>query len=299
MKHTEPEAPDADSPQSRANAEKKALLIEALSYIGRFRDRTVVIKYGGAAQVDETLRASFAHDVVLLRSLGMRPVVVHGGGPEVSRTMKALGQEAQFVDGLRVTTREGLAVTEMVLSGLVNKEIVANIQAADGAAVGLSGKDGTTLVARKFERPDGRDLGYVGEIVQVNPHLIRLLLDNGYIPVVSPVGMDSRGVTFNINADSAASRIAAALNAEKMVFMTDVRGVMSTEGELFSSLTAGEALRLIADGVITGGMVPKIEAMLYCLNHGVRSAQIINGGDRHAIIAELFTDTGIGTIITP
>ena len=281
-----------------ANPAKTALLIEALSSIGRFKGKIVVIKYGGAAQVNEAVKLGFAHDVVLLQSLGMLPVIVHGGGPEVSRIMKAMGQEAAFVEGLRVTTREGLSVTEMVLSGLVNKEIVALLSAQGGRSVGLSGKDGGMLHARKMQHVQGVDLGFVGEIESVNPSLINLLLDNGYIPVVSPIGMGGDGTTYNINADSAAACIAAALKAEKMIFMTDVNGVMK-DGRLVSSLKAPEALRLIDKGVISGGMVPKVEAMLYCLSGGVGSATIINGGDHHAIIAELFTDKGVGTQITP
>lgn len=286
----------APTAQGAANAAKKALLIEALSYIGHFKGKTIVIKYGGAAQESAPVKASFANDVVLLQSLGMLPVVVHGGGPEVSRAMKALGQEAVFVDGLRVTTREGLDITEMVLSGHVNKEIVALLFAHGGRAVGISGKDGPTVLARKMQHPKG-DLGFVGEIETVNPALVRLLLEQGFIPVISPIGLGRDGTTYNINADSAASHIAGALRAEKMIFMTDVDGVLK-DGRLVSALTAAEALELIDRGVISGGMVPKIEAMLHCLHNGVGSATIINGSEHHAIIAELFTDTGVGTQIT-
>jgi acetylglutamate kinase len=281
-----------------ANASKKALLIEALSYIGRYKGRIVVVKYGGAAQENAPVKLSFAQDVVLLQSLGMLPVVVHGGGPAVSRVMKAMGQEPVFVDGLRVTTREGLEVTEMVLSGHVNKELVALLNSQGGRAVGLSGKDGPTLLARKLRHPRGVDLGLVGEIETVQPELIRLLLEQGYIPVLSPIGQGPDGTTYNINADSAASRIAGALKAEKAIFMTDVDGVLH-EGKLVTALTAAEALDLIDRGVISGGMVPKVEAMLHCLHNGVGSATIIDGGEHHAIISELFTDTGVGTQITP
>ena len=278
-----------------AIAARKALLIEALSYIGRFKGKIVVIKYGGAAQEHEPVKISFAHDVVLLQSLGMLPVIVHGGGPEVSRAMKAMGQEAVFVDGLRVTTAEGLSVTEMVLSGHINKEIVALLNAQGGRAVGISGKDGPTLLAHKLRHPKG-DLGFVGEIEQVQPHLVQLLLQEGFIPVVSPIGIGADGTTYNINADSAAARIAGALKAEKMIFMTDVDGVLK-DGRLVPALSAAEALELIDRGVISGGMVPKVEAMLHCLNAGVGSATVINGGEHHAIIAELFTDKGVGTQI--
>jgi acetylglutamate kinase len=282
--------------QRNTAAEKTGILIEALSYIGKFKGQIVVIKYGGAAMVQEPFKVSFAEDVVLLQSLGMLPVVVHGGGPEVTQAMKALGQEAQFVEGLRVTNRESLRITEMVLSGTINKEIIAHLNRAGGNGVGVSGKDGGLIRARKMENVKGIDLGFVGEIVQVNAELLRLLLDHGYIPVVSPIGMGDDGHTYNINADTAASRIAAALHAQKMLFMTDVDGILDG-GKLVSTLTAAQAHDLIKRGVISGGMLPKVEALLHCLSHGVKSAHIINGIDPHAIIAELFTDTGIGTVI--
>lgn len=278
-------------------ADKKSLLIEALSYIGRFKGQTVVIKYGGAAMVQEPFKVTFAQDVVLLQSLGMRPVVVHGGGPEVSKAMKAMGHEAEFVEGLRVTSLENLRITEMVLSGTVNKEIIAHVNAQGGNGVGLSGKDGHMIKARKMDNVKGIDLGYVGEIIKVNAAIVKLLLDNGYIPVISPIGMGDDGQTYNINADTAASRIAAALHAEKMIFMTDVAGLLEN-GKLVSTLTPDQAQVLIGRGVIQGGMLPKVEAMLHCLEHGVNSAHIISGMDHHAIIAELFTDKGIGTVIT-
>ncbi|MDH4249337.1 MAG: acetylglutamate kinase [Deltaproteobacteria bacterium] len=287
-----------DSGKLTTQTARKALLIEALSYIGKYKGKVVVIKYGGAVQNDEALKQSFAQDVVLLHSLGMCPVVVHGGGPEVSRTMEALGQTAEFVEGLRVTTREGLAVTEMVLSGLINKELVSLINAAGGSGIGISGKDGHLLTAQRMVHRSGAELGFVGEIVAVNPGILRLLLDNGHIPVISPLSQGKGGVTFNINADSAAARVASALKAEKIVFMTDVDGVLH-ENKLVSSITASGALKLISDGVIKGGMVPKVEAMLHCLHAGVGSAQIINGSEEHALITELFTDEGIGTKITP
>jgi acetylglutamate kinase len=288
---------EAASHESSPTARTKDLLIEALSYIGRLRDHVVVIKYGGAAMVEEAARRLFAQDIVLLRELGMRPVVVHGGGPEVSKAMKALGQEPQFVEGLRVTDEESLRVTEMVLSGTINKTLIGHINSQGGNAVGLSGKDGHLIRAKKMTHVKGIDLGYVGEIVKVNPDLIRLLLDHGYIPVISPIGMGEDGVTYNINADTAASRIAAALKADKVIFMTNVEGVMEN-GRMLSALTVEEAQRLIAEGVITGGMLPKVEAMLFSLLHRVKSAHIISGSHPHAIIAELFTDKGIGTVIT-
>jgi len=286
------------SERESVGAEKKALLIEALSFIGRFKGTVVVIKYGGAAQEKETVKLSFIQDVVLLQSLGMFPVVVHGGGPEVSRTMKDMGLEAAFIEGLRVTTPEGLRVTEMVLSGRVNKELVGLLQANGGNALGLSGKDGGLIRARKLGPVGGVDLGLVGEVDTVDTSVVTMLLEKGYIPVISPIGMGEDGITFNINADNVASRVASALKAERMIFMTDVEGVMD-DGALVTSLTAAEALRLIDQGVISGGMVPKVEAMLHCLNNGVGSATIINGAEPHAIISELFTVKGVGTQITP
>ena len=284
-------APDA------AKVDKKNLLIEALSYIGRFKDTVVVIKYGGAAMVHEAIKASFSQDVVLLQSLGMRPVIVHGGGQEVSRAMNAMGHEPQFVEGLRVTSQEGLRITEMVLSGTINKDIIGQLNSHGGNGVGLSGKDGHLIMARKMKHVKGLDLGYVGEITRVNPEILTLLLDNGYIPVISPVGFGEDGHTYNINADTAASHIAAALKAEKLIMMTDVDGVLR-DGELVSALSAAEARRLISTGVVEGGMIPKVESILHGLDNGVVSAAIINGNDHHAIIAELFTDKGIGTILS-
>ena len=294
---TTPKKPAAAPRPSTRAAEKKALLIEALSYIGKFRGQIVVIKYGGAAMVDEAIKVTFSQDVVLLQSLGMLPVVVHGGGPEVSRAMQAMGQQAEFVEGLRVTSQESLRITEMVLSGTINKEIIAHINSHGGNGVGLSGKDGHLIKAAKMEQVRGIDLGYVGRIVKVNPAIVRLLLREGFIPVISPIGLGDDGQTYNINADTAASRIAAALEAQKIIFMTDVDGVME-EGRLVSTLTIPDTERLIAEGVIQGGMLPKVEAMLHCLRHGVRSAHVISGSDHHAVLAELFTDKGIGTVIT-
>jgi acetylglutamate kinase len=291
-----PETPSISPFQRNTAREKTGVLIEALSYIGKFKGQIVVIKYGGAAMVQEEFKASFAQDIVLLQSLGMHPVVVHGGGPEVTQAMKAMGQEAQFVEGLRVTNRESLRITEMVLSGTINKEIIAHLNRAGGNGVGVSGKDGRLIKARKMDNVKGIDLGFVGEIVSINPELLRLLLDKGFIPVVSPIGMGDDGHTYNINADTAASRIAAALHAQKMLFMTDVDGVLEN-GKLLSRLTTAQVHALIERGVITGGMLPKVEAMLHCLAHGVTSAHILNGIDHHAIIAELFTDKGIGTVI--
>ena len=280
-----------------SHQDKKDLLIEALSYIQRFRNQIIVIKYGGAAMIEEALKTSFTQDIVLLQSLGMQPVVVHGGGPEVSKVIQSLGQEVNFVDGLRVTTAENLKVAEMVLSGNLNKEIIAHLQTFGGKAVGLSGKDGNLIQADKKKHASGIDLGYVGTIRQINPELLHLLMREQFIPVVSPIGMGSSGETYNINADTVAAAIAVALEARKVIFMTDVDGVLSDGKELISYLDTATAENLITNKVISGGMVPKIQAALDCVKANVRSAHIINGTDPHSVIAELFTDQGIGTQI--
>ncbi len=276
--------------------EKKNLLLEALSYIKRFNGKIVVIKYGGAAMIEEKLKHDFAEDIVLLQSLGMLPVIVHGGGPEVSKAMVQLGQEVSFIDGLRVTSSENLKVAEMVLSGTINKEIIAHLNTFGGKAVGVSGKDGLLIEARKKAHEGGVDLGFVGEIESVNPELLLVLLKQDFLPVVSPIGLGKDGITYNINADTTASRIAVSLGAYKIIFMSDVDGVLE-KGKLRRQLSAREAEKLIKKNVIGGGMAPKVEAGLFCVKNGVESAQIINGTDPHSVIAELFTDQGIGTKI--
>ena len=275
---------------------KKDLLIEALSYIKRFRDRIIVIKYGGAAMIENNLKQSFAEDIVLLQSLGMKPVIVHGGGPEVSKAMEQLGQQVHFVEGLRVTSAENLKVTEMVLSGTINKEIIAHLNTCGGKAVGLSGKDGHLIEASKKDGGEGVDLGYVGEIDSTNPELLRVLLKEGYIPVISPIGLGKDGTSYNINADTAASHIAVSLQAMKLIFMTDVEGILE-KGKLCAELKHDQALRMIDSGVIEGGMKPKVQAALNAVTQGVESAQIILGTAPHSVITELFTDQGIGTKI--
>ena len=276
--------------------ENKNLLIEALSYIKRFNGKIVVVKYGGAAMIEDHLKQNFAQDIVLLQSLGMLPVIVHGGGPEVSKAMEQLGQEVSFIDGLRVTSSENLKVTEMVLSGTINKEIIAHINTFGGKAVGVSGKDGNLIEADKISHEGGIDLGFVGKIKKVNPELLMVLLKQGFLPVVSPIGLGKDGVTYNINADTTASRIAVSLGAYKIIFMTDVDGVLE-DGNLCAQLTSGEVEKMIDKKVITGGMSPKVASCLYCVKNGVESAQIINGTEPHSVIAELFTDQGIGTKI--
>ena len=276
--------------------ENKNLLIEALSYIKRFNGKIVVVKYGGAAMIEEHLKQDFAQDIVLLQSLGMLPVIVHGSGPEVSKAMEQLGQEVSFIDGLRVTSSENLKVTEMVLSGTINKEIIAHINTFGGKAVGVSGKDGNLIEADKISHEGGIDLGFVGKIKKVNPELLMVLLKQGFLPVVSPIGLSKDGVTYNINADTTASRIAVSLGAYKIIFMTDVDGVLE-DGNLCAQLTSSEVEKMVEKKVITGGMSPKVDSCLYCVKNGVESAQIINGTEPHSVIAELFTDQGIGTKI--
>jgi len=276
--------------------ENKNLLIEALSYIKRFNGKIVVVKYGGAAMIEEHLKQNFAQDIVLLQSLGMLPVIVHGGGPEVSKAMEQLGQEVSFIDGLRVTSSENLKVTEMVLSGTINKEIIAHINTFGGKAVGVSGKDGNLIEADKISHEGGIDLGFVGKIKKVNPELLMVLLKQGFLPVVSPIGLSKDGVTYNINADTTASRIAVSLGAYKIIFMTDVDGVLE-DGNLCAQLNSSELEKMIEKKVISGGMSPKVDSCLYCVKNGVESAQIINGTEPHSVIAELFTDQGIGTKI--
>ncbi len=276
--------------------ENKNLIIEALSYIKRFKGKIVVVKYGGAAMIEENLKKNFAQDIVQLQSLGMLPVIVHGGGPEVSKAMEQLGQKVSFIDGLRVTSSENLKVTEMVLSGTVNKEIIAHINTFGGKAVGVSGKDGHLIEAEKKYHEGGIDLGFVGEIKKVNPELLMVLLKQGFLPVVSPIGLGKGGITFNINADTTASRIAVSLGAYKIIFMTDVDGVLE-KGKLCAQITSSEVEKMIRKKIITGGMSPKVDACLYCVKNGVESAQIINGTEPHSLIAELFTDQGIGSKI--
>lgn len=279
-----------------SNKEKKDLLIEALSYIQKFKDKIVVIKYGGAAMIEEDLKIHFAQDIVLLQSLGMRPVIVHGGGPEVSRAMEQLGQKVSFIDGLRVTSAENMKVAEMVLSGTINKEIIAHLNTFEGKAVGVSGKDGHLIEAHKKEHAGGVDLGYVGKIKKTNPELLHILLDKDFLPVISPIGLGVDGTTYNLNADTVASYIAVALKAHKIIFMTDVNGIM-IDGNLQSELKSEEVRQFLENGIIHGGMVPKAEAVLHSVASGVPSAHIINGTDPHSVIAELFTDKGIGTKI--
>jgi acetylglutamate kinase len=276
-------------------------LIEALPYIRAFQGKTLVIKYGGAAMEQADLKEQFAKDVLLLRLVGIRPVIVHGGGPQIGALMKRLGKEPRFVGGMRVTDEETMEIVEMVLVGKINKEIVGLINLHGGRAVGLSGKDGSLIRAHKrlHRTADGTmaDIGLVGEVDAVNPELIRLLEEHGFIPVIAPVGVGSRGETYNINADLVAGDVAAALGAEKLIHLTDVQGINGGDGRHISTLTKQEAERLIKAGVIDGGMLPKVESSLRALAGGAQKAHIIDGRVPHAILLEVLTVEGIGTEI--
>jgi acetylglutamate kinase len=287
--------------------QKAAILIEALPYLRRFYGKTLVIKYGGAAMVKEELKKSFATDVVLLHTVGINPVVVHGGGPQIGQLMKRLGMEPKFVEGLRVTDAETMNVVEMVLVGQVNKSIVADINGYGGDAVGLSGKDGGLIRARKLaltkpSQEEGRppeiiDLGRVGEVEAINPEVLKALKDSRFIPVVAPVGVGDDGEAFNINADHVASALAVALRAERLILLSDIEGVLGSDGTLLSTLTRAESERLIAKEVIAAGMIPKVKACLDSLEGGVPKTHIIDGRIPHSLVLELFTDEGIGTEI--
>ncbi len=276
--------------------DKAEVLIEALPYIRRFYDKTIVIKYGGNAMSDADLRASFAVDTVLLKFIGLRPVIVHGGGPQIGLTLKRLGKESTFVDGLRVTDDATMEVVEMVLGGTVNREIVALIQRGGGRAMGLTGSDGDMIrVTQRLE--DDRDLGRVGRVVEVNPAAIVAVVEAGFVPVIAPIGIDAERVTHNVNADEAAGAIAGALAAEKLMLLTDVEGVRDAQGGLIPQLSVEEARKHIAEGTIREGMIPKIECCIAALHEGVSSTHIIDGRVLHALLLEIFTDGGVGTLL--
>jgi acetylglutamate kinase len=280
----------------RALIEKAQVLVEALPYIQRFAGKTLVIKYGGHAMADEELRASFARDVVLLRTIGVNPVVVHGGGPQIEDLLRRLGQTSSFVDGRRVTDDATMEVVDMVL-GRVNREIVELVNRAGGRAIGLTGNDARMLQVRR-RLVDGRDLGRVGEVMAVDPSPIRDVAAAGYVPVVAPLGVDGAGQTYNVNADEAAGAIACSFHAEKLMLLTDVEGVKDANGKLLSRLARDEVRKLIDEGTIAGGMIPKVECCLDALAGGVERTHIIDGRILHAVLLEVFTDGGVGTLIT-
>ncbi|NLW35183.1 acetylglutamate kinase [Syntrophorhabdus aromaticivorans] len=276
-------------------SEKIKTLLEALPYIKTFAGSTFVIKYGGAAMEEESLKREFAKDMVLLKYVGINPVIVHGGGPKINRLLTDMHIPAKFVDGLRVTDGRTLEVVEMVLSGSINKEIVKNINDMGGKAIGLSGKDGKLLVAEKVK---DKEIGFVGEIVDVDVAIIRDINRHGYIPVIAPLAYGADGNSYNVNADTAAGSIAKALSAEKLVLLTDVEGVLDKEGNLISSLKRPDIEALINSKTVSGGMIPKVGCCLDALQGGVRETHIIDGRIPHAILLEVFTDSGIGTQIT-
>ena len=280
------------------------LLVEALPYIRNFSGKRVVIKYGGHAMVDETLKQGFASDITLLKYIGVNPVVVHGGGPQISKVLDRMGITSTFVRGMRYTDGQTMDVVEMVLGGKVNKEIVAGINAQGGKAAGLTGKDGGMIMADKLriyqdsvgeQPPEIIDPGMVGSVSHVNPEIIHTLADKGFIPVIAPVGVGKNGETYNINADLVASSIASALNAERLILLTDVDGVLDPEGTLISSINFEKVGRMIKDRHIQGGMIPKVECAVDALKNGVKKSHIVNGKINHAVLLELFTDSGIGT----
>jgi acetylglutamate kinase len=275
-----------------------ATLIQALPYIRIFAGKTIVIKYGGNAMIDEELKKAVMRDLVLMRLVGINPILVHGGGPEINEAMKKLGKEPEFVAGRRVTDAETMEIVEMVLTGKTNKSIVAHLNGEGVQAVGLSGKDANLLIATKDT--DNGDIGFVGKIAHVNPEIIHTLTNGGYIPVISSVAVGADGQAYNVNADTAAAALAAALHAEKLILMTDVEGLyrdFSDKSSLVSEITTAEARQWIADGIIDKGMIPKLEACASAVEDGVPRAHIIDGRRAHALLIELFTDTGIGTMV--
>jgi acetylglutamate kinase len=277
--------------------DKAEVLIEALPYIRRFKGKTLVIKYGGNAMTRPELQASFAMDVVLLKFIGMRPVIVHGGGPQIGRTLERLGKKSTFVDGLRVTDDETMEVVEMVLGGKINREIVALVQRGGGRSIGLTGTDDNMIrVTQRLE--EDRDLGRVGRVTQLDPAPIIAVADAGFIPVIAPIGVDDAGVTHNVNADEAAGAIAAALGAEKLMLLTDVAGVMDAQGELMRQLDTREARKHITEATIRDGMIPKVECCIQALESGVVNAHIVDGRVIHALLLEIFTDGGVGTLLS-
>jgi len=289
-----------------SHEERARILIEALPYIRKFSGETVVVKYGGNAMVDERLKKNFALDIILMKYVGISPIVVHGGGPQIGRFLKRLSIESEFVEGMRVTDRQTMDVVEMVLVGMVNKEIVALINGNGGQAVGLSGKDGNLITAKKLKfvkrgsgdaPPELIDMGMVGEVTQIDNRVLMSLVKNGFVPVIAPVGAGIGGETYNINADLVAGHVAASLGARKLILLTDTEGVLDKEGGLISTIKMGDVWKLVEDGTIKGGMIPKVSCCTEALKAGVKKAHIIDGRNDHAILLEIFSKAGIGTEI--
>ena len=283
------------------------VLTESLPYIQRFTGKTIVVKYGGNAMADPQLRESFARDVVLMKLVGMNPVVVHGGGPQIGQLLSKLGIESRFVDGMRVTDTQTMDVVEMVLGATVNKEIVANINRHGGNAIGVTGKDGNLIEATRMSvtrhspgmsEPEIIDIGHVGQVRRINRAVLDMFLKSDFIPVIAPIGVDREGLSYNINADLVAGKIAEVLQAEKLILLTNVPGLMDSGGQVLTGLDSAGVNRLIEDGVITGGMLPKIRCALEAVAGGVTSSHIIDGTVPHAVLLEVFTDEGVGTLIS-
>jgi acetylglutamate kinase len=277
------------------------VLMEALPYIQALDQKTVVIKFGGNAMVDEALKSSFAQDIVLLKQVGVNPVIVHGGGPQIGRLLEQIGKESRFIEGMRVTDNETMDVVEMVLGGLINKQIVSLINRHGGRAVGLTGKDGGLISARKMElgrgESENQDLGQVGEVESIDPTVVAMLDDDGFIPVIAPIGVGKDGVSYNINADLVAGELAAVLGAQKLLLLTNTPGVLDPDGKLMTGLGADETEGLIGKGIIHGGMLPKVRCALNAVKAGVKTSHIIDGRVRHSVLLELLTDSGVGTLI--
>lgn len=288
-------------------AEVAKVLAEALPYIQKFAGATVVVKLGGNAMVDDALKRSFARDIVLMKVVGMNPLVVHGGGPQIGKVLDKLGIRSEFVDGMRVTDAETMDVVEMVLGGLVNQEIVSLIHAAGGRAIGVTGKDGELVKARKLsitrrspelEAPEIIDIGHVGEVTEVSTDVIELLVSRDFIPVIAPIGVGPRGESYNINADVVAGKVAEFTRAEKLMILTNMPGLLDRSGAVLTGLDAAQVEALIGDGTVHGGMLPKIRCALEAIQGGVQSAHIIDGRVPHAVMLEIFTDAGVGTLIS-
>ncbi len=287
--------------------EKASILMEALPYIKKFSGKTIVVKYGGSAMEEAKLKESFARDIVLLEYIGINPIIVHGGGPQIGEFLKKMGIESRFHNGMRITDEQTMDVVEMVLAGDINKEIVSMINRQGGRAVGLSGKDGGLIKAKKLPKekvtfdkktPEVIDLGRVGNVTHVDITILQTLDQGRFIPVIAPVGVDEKGEALNINADLVAGAIASALKAEKLVLLTDVEGIKDANSQLIPSIEKAEARRLIKEGVIRGGMIPKVECALKAVDEGVKTAHIIDGRVQHAVLLEIFTDKGVGTVIS-
>lgn len=282
------------------------VLTEALPYIQRFAGKTIVIKYGGNAMVDERLKSGFARDVVLMKLVGINPVVVHGGGPQIGQLLTRIGKESTFIDGMRVTDSETMDVVEMVLGGRVNKEIVSLVNKHGGRAVGLTGKDGGLIRARKLKlarnapelsEPEMIDIGHVGEVANIDTGVVNMLIGGDFIPVIAPIGVDESGQAYNINADVVAGRLAAVMKAEKLILLTNTAGLLDKAGHTLPALSASQVFTLISDGTIYGGMLPKVNSALDAVKNGAGAAHIIDGRVEHAVLLELFTDEGVGTLI--